>query len=480
MIGIRSCERLDTAVRVCDSVARRIAPSDPERKRVNRVAEELSAKLVREAETSKLQAEVRLHGSVAKDTWLKGDADIDIFLRVPVSLSRADLETRCLGVARRALKGYPIIERFAEHPYVETHVERVRVNVVPCYAVPKGQWHSATDRTPFHTEYVISHLEASQRREVRLLKAFLKGIGVYGADVKVSGFSGMLCETLIMYYHSFTRTLEQAQSWRAPVTIDLEHYYAGREGEMLDLFEEPLVVIDPVDRGRNLAASISSQRLWEFVAAARAFCIKPSTNFFIVRKVIPLSRAKFRKEMKRRGGNLLAIRLGQVDTVVDVLWSQLYRTERALRNLLRQEGFSVTRSASWSNEKDLNVILFELESLILPPMRKHPGPHVARSQASQLFLHKHVTESRSISGPWVDDDRWAVDQLRGNTDAVRFLRSKIRDGGRHVGVAGKIAPVLKRKHRVLAGLELADFYGRNRDAAEFITRFLKGRPTWLG
>ncbi|MGD0549599.1 MAG: CCA tRNA nucleotidyltransferase [Candidatus Bathyarchaeia archaeon] len=471
---------MNTASRVCDSIARQIVPSDLERKRVNRLVEELNAKLVREAERSRLHVEVRLDGSVAKDTWLKGDADIDIFLRVPTSLSRADLETRCLGVARRALKGYPIIERFAEHPYIETHVESVRVNVVPCYNVSKGQWRSATDRTPFHTEYVITHLDPSQRKEVRLLKAFLKGVGVYGADVKVSGFSGMLCETLIMHYRSFTKTLEQAQSWKTPVTIDLEHYYAGREGEMLDLFEEPLIVIDPVDRGRNLAASISRRRLWEFVAGARAFSTKPSRSFFVARKITPLGTARFRQEMQRRGWNLLAIELGRVDTVVDVLWSQLYRTERALRNLLKQEDFNVTRSASWSNEQDLNVILLELESPTLPPMRKHLGPHVVRSQASQLFLRKHLGEGRTVSGPWVDDDRWAVGQLRETTDAAQFIRSKIRDGGRHVGVASKIAPVLKRRHRVLTGSELADFYRRNQDAAEFVTSFLKGRPAWLG
>jgi tRNA nucleotidyltransferase (CCA-adding enzyme) len=183
--------------------------------------------------------------------------------------------------------------------------------------------------------------------------------------------------------------------------------------------------------------------------------------------------------MQRRGWNLLAIELGRVETVVDVLWSQLYRTERALRNLLKQEDFNVTRSASWSNEQDLNVILLELESLTLPPMRKHLGPHVVRSQASQLFLRKHLEEGRTVSGPWVDDDRWAVGQLRETTDAAQFIRSKIRDGGRHVGVASKIAPVLKRRHRVLTGSELVDFYRRNQDAAGFVTGFLKGRPTWL-
>jgi tRNA nucleotidyltransferase (CCA-adding enzyme) len=184
--------------------------------------------------------------------------------------------------------------------------------------------------------------------------------------------------------------------------------------------------------------------------------------------------------MQRRGWNLLAVELGRVDAVVDVLWSQLYRTERALRNLLRQEGFGVTRSTSWSNEKDLNIILFEIESLTLPPVRKHHGPHVAMSQASQSFLHKHLSEARSVSGPWVDEDRWAIDQLRENTDAVELLRSRIRNGGRHVGVASRIAPVLKRKHRILAGQALVDFYRRNREATGFLTSFLKGRPAWIG
>jgi tRNA nucleotidyltransferase (CCA-adding enzyme) len=447
---------------------------------VQRLADQLRARLIAEAKRRRLQAEVRLNGSVAKDTWLRGDADIDIFLRVPTSMSRADLEGRCQEVAKRALKRYVIVERFAEHPYIETHVEGIRVNVVPCYNVAQGEWRSATDRTPFHTDYVISHLSPNQKGEVRLLKAFLKGIGVYGADVKVSGFSGMLCETLIMYYGSFVKALEQAQSWRAPTVIDLEGHFAGREAELMDLFEEPLVVIDPVDRGRNLAASISRRRLWEFVAAARAFSNRPRRSFFATRKPVPLVVRGFRREMQRRGWNLIAIEFGRVEAVVDVLWSQLYRTERALRNLLKQEGFNVTRSASWTDEKDLNIILFELENLKLPPVRKRVGPHVARSQASELFLKKHLNGLRSISGPWVDDDRWAVDQLRENTSAVEFLQSRIRDGGRRVGVASKIAPVLKQRHRVLAGQALTNFYKKNADAARFITSFLKGRPTWLG
>jgi len=471
---------LEKALRVCNSIARLTAPTGAERKLVHRLAEHLKAKLVHEAKRQGLDAEVRVDGSVAKDTWLRGDADIDIFLRVPTSLSRVELEARCLDVAKRALKGHAIVERFAEHPYVETHVDGVRVNVVPCYRVAQGEWRSATDRTPFHTDYVLSHLSPIQKKEARLLKAFLKGIGVYGADVKVSGFSGMLCETLIMYHGSFTKTLQEAQSWKTPAMIDLEHYYKGRENELTDLFEEPLVVVDPVDHGRNLAASISRRKLWEFVAAARAFSKNPKQSFFVPRRTVPLSVDGFRREMRRRGWNLIAIEFGKVDAVIDVVWSQLYRTERALRNVLRQEGYDVIRSSSWTDEECLNLILLELESLNLPPVRKHVGPQVARSQASEQFLQKHLRESRSISGPWVDEDTWAVDQLRENTNATAFLQSRLRNGGRDAGVASKIARSLKRRHRVIAAEALLAFYRKNTNVARFITDFLKGRPTWLG
>ena len=471
---------MKNALDVCDSVARQITPSDAERRSVERVVEQVQARLVAEAEREGLEAEVSLNGSVAKDTWLKGDVDVDVFLRVPASLSRAELEGRCLRVAKRALKGHRIVERFAEHPYIETHVGKVRVNVVPCYNVVRGEWQSATDRTPFHTEYVKSHLAPDQRIEVRLLKRFLKGIDVYGADVKVSGFSGMLTETLVMYYGSFTETLKQAQSWKPQVRIDVENHYGGREPEMADLFEEPLVVIDPVDRGRNLAASISRRKLWEFVAATRAFSKKPSKGFFFPRKTALMSVQGFRREMQRRGWNLVALEFGRVDAVVDVLWSQLYRTERSLRNLFRQEGYNVTRSASWSNEEDLNVILLELENVSLPPVRKHVGPPVAKAQASELFFRKHMRRNRTISGPWIDDERWAVSQLRENRNAATLLRSKICDGGRQIGVASKIAPVLRQRCTVLAGQALVGFYREEREAARFITGFLKGRPAWLG
>ena len=120
---------------------------------------------------------------------------------------------------------YEQIERFAEHPYLQLIVEGYRVDIVPCYNAKPGEWQSATDRTPYHTDYIKKHLDAGLRGEVRLLKRFMQGTGVYGAEIKVGGFSGYLCELLIMKYGSFAGTMEAFAHYNKRVVVDIENYY---------------------------------------------------------------------------------------------------------------------------------------------------------------------------------------------------------------------------------------------------------------
>ena len=93
--------------------------------------------------------------------------------------------------------------RYAEHPYVHGIVKGVEVDVVPCYRLKDAsRIKSAVDRTPFHHEWLKDRIKGKEN-EVRLLKGFLKANGLYGAEYKVRGFSGYLCELLIMFYGSF-------------------------------------------------------------------------------------------------------------------------------------------------------------------------------------------------------------------------------------------------------------------------------------
>src|SRR4030065_2673287 len=242
---------------VCSQVLLKISPTAEERKKILAIAKELERKVAISARKKGVEAVVRVEGSVAKDTWLKDEPDIDVFMCLPPTIPRKTLGTVSLEIAREATEGWRQVERFAEHPYLEAFVEGFRVNIVPCYCAGRGEWLSATDRTPFHTDYVNKRLNQSLRCEVRLLKRFLQGIKVYGAEIKVGGFSGYLCELLVIHCGSFVGTLEAFAKCGVGIVIDIENYYAGRERELRLLFDEPLVVIDSVDKGRNVASSVN-------------------------------------------------------------------------------------------------------------------------------------------------------------------------------------------------------------------------------
>ncbi len=227
-------------------------------------------------------------GSVAKNTWLKDYPEIDVFIQVPKSIPRETFGTTFLEIAKKATEGGRQVQRFAEHPYLEAVIDNVWVNIVPCYKVKQGQWVSATDRTPFHTDFVKPLLDQKKSAEARLLKRFMKGVGVYGAEIKVGGFSGYLCELLVLSYGSFVETLRVASYWKQRTVIDYKGYYKQPE-EAENIFTEPFVMVDPVDKGRNVAAAVRQERLDEFVVASRAFLENPDLKFFYPPEKKPLT-----------------------------------------------------------------------------------------------------------------------------------------------------------------------------------------------
>jgi tRNA nucleotidyltransferase (CCA-adding enzyme) len=207
---------------VCSEVLRRISPSATERKKISTLASELERKVAFAAKKRGVEAVVRVEGSVAKDTWLREEPDVDVFMCLSPTIPRKTLGKVSLAIAREATEGSRQVERFAEHPYLEAFVDGYRVNIVPCYCATGGEWLSATDRTPFHTDYVNKLLDQSLRGEVRLLKRFLQGIRAYGAEIKVGGFSGYLCELLIIHHGSFRKTLEAFATYTPRMVIDVE------------------------------------------------------------------------------------------------------------------------------------------------------------------------------------------------------------------------------------------------------------------
>jgi len=464
---------------VLETVMKRVTPKNAERAKMNALAKKLERRVASASKRLGVKATVRVEGSVAKDTWLSGELDVDVFMRVPRSIPRESLGNVCLKIARKATEGSVQIERFAEHPYLEAIVEGVRVNVVPCYNVKRGEWLSATDRTPFHTDYINKHLSRQMRREVRLLKKFMKGTGVYGAEIKIGGFSGYLCELLILHYKTFKKTLETFAKHRQRIIVDIEGHYENRENELLLLFDGPLVMVDPVDKARNVASAVQKEKLYNFIAAAQAFLRNPNTEFFYPTKTVALSAEEMEKGLKNRDSKIVFVVFDGIKAVPDVLWGQLYKSQRSLGKLVRLSGFKILRDVAWSDEKNLGMFIFELEDCRISSVKKHLGPPLDKEKESEKFVTKHVDGKETVCGPYVEDDRWVVLVRRKSTDVCELFRQKLKDGGRSAGVAQGISRVLKKSFRVLVNEEIAEMYETNVEFAVFLTEFLQGRPRWL-
>jgi tRNA nucleotidyltransferase (CCA-adding enzyme) len=465
---------------VMRSVLGKISPTLAERVKIEGVAADLEHKVRLAAEEFGVKAKVRLEGSVAKDTWISNEPDVDVFMCLPSSIPRKSLGEVSLKIARKATEGAVQVERFAEHPYLEAFLEGIRVNVVPCYDVEQGDWLSATDRTPFHTDYVNVNLEKKLRNEVRLLKRFMKGIDVYGAEIRVGGFSGYLCELLVLNYGSFRGILEAFGAHVTRRVIDIEKYFESRERELEHLFPEALVVIDPVDKARNVASPVQPVKLQLFAAASRAFLKSPSEEFFFSKKTRPLSAEKFRGRLGSSGSAFLFIVFDRVNAVSDVLWGQLYRTCRSLRKVLENSDFRVLRDTVYSEDtEEFSAFVFELEQQILPLAKKHLGPPLERRLECENFLSKYLDNKDVLSGPYLENDRWVVHIKRKHCDAVDLLRSKLKEGGKDAGVAELVTNAFRKDFEVLVGIGVSEYYLRSKSFSAFLSEFLVGKPFWL-
>lgn len=465
--------------KICAVVLKQIAPGKKDRERILALARKLEAKVVSACKALGVEAEVQVAGSVAKDTWLSEEPEIDVFMRVSLKIPRESLGKVCLRVARKATRGSKQVERFAEHPFLEAFVDGVRVNIVPCYDVKLGDWHSATDRTPYHTNYIRKHLDAGLRNEVRLLKRFMKGIGVYGAEIKIGGFSGYLCELLVLHYGGFASVLKAFACHRRHIVVDIENHYKSRESELALLFKEPLVIVDPVDKGRNVASAVQAEKLHNFVAAARAFLNKPSKRFFYPPEIVALPVEELKKTLVERGSKIVTVIFGKVDAVPDILWGQLYRSQRFLRKLVELNDFKILRDVVWSDENTLGTFIFELEDCCISSVKKHLGPPLDKERECENFLAKYVGKPCTVVGPYVEDGRWVVQIHRKYTDVCVLFRERLKGGGRNAGVAEKVSLILHKGFKILVNEEMEDVYVKNREFARFVTEFLSGKPRWL-
>jgi len=426
---------------ILDQVLLRITPDDAERRAMEIIANVLTERI------NGFAGEYGVHGmlvgSAARDTWVSGEHDIDLFILFPESTERERLEAVGLLIAGSVLDDAERIEeRYAEHPYLHGVVNGYGVDVVPCFNIREGsRIKSAVDRTPHHNTFVREQIVGCEG-DVRLTKQFLKRAGIYGSELKIHGFSGYLAELLIIYFKSFTNLVRDAVDWRPGKVIDIREH--GTRGH-----ENSLVVVDPTDHRRNVAAALSLDNMCRFIDSARSFLEDPKIEFFFKVHQPPPESIETRELLHKRGSMLIGIRFQKPDVVDDILYPQLEKTERSTKKLFNIHDFRIANISSIVSEKNVYIIceLFDKE---LPVVKQHIGPPVWARADAERFKAKYQ-KKETLSHTHIKDGRYVVDLKRRHTTPTSLLQEELPRYGLGKDVK---ATIKKQKFQIISEEEL--------------------------
>ncbi|MBI4053626.1 MAG: CCA tRNA nucleotidyltransferase [Candidatus Diapherotrites archaeon] len=410
-------------------------------------------------------------GSFARQTHLRGDNDIDIFVIFPQAVGRADFEAEGLRIGKAVFGKNRWVEAYSEHPYIRGSISGFDVEIVPSYDIGEGQSIvSSVDRSPLHNRFLRGKLSEQQKDEVRLLRQFLKGIGCYGADIKASSVPGYVTELLILKFGSFREFLRNASEWREVEVIDLATHLD--ENAAIKKFGHHFIVVDPIDKNRNVAAALSKNQYCRIIAASRAFLEKPSGKFFYPEKTRAWSVEKLRKKLSEI--ELVALKLPYPEKALpDVVYGQAKRFGRKTANGLEMHDFRIYRHSEWSDEKKQAIIVFELENLQIQKTKIHAGPPVTNAPDSKRFLAEH---RNCTAGPRIVDGRWVVEKKREFHDARSLLKKICSDS------AKTEKPPLKKalqKAAIESEEKLVQTFRKSPGFAEFLTEWLEGKEKFL-
>jgi len=376
--------------------------------------------------SSPKEVEILLAGSAARGTQLKGSSDIDIFLLFPKTMKKSAIEKIGLGVAKRIVnkkKNESFVVKYAEHPYTRLFLNDLNINVdiVPAYKINHSKERgTAVDRTQLHNEFVNSNLTEKQRDNVRMLKAFLKAHNIYGAEARIEGFSGYLCELLVYHFNSFPGVLVGTANIKLPLILGARE---PEHREPLKFFGKNFVVVDPTDPKRNVAANVSEESLFRFVIAARRLLKSPDKKTFYWEKLSDIYSEKRLLGLKDGlDADLYVLHFQVPDIADEIIWQQTKKIRLRLSDALKENGFEPIISLQNSEKKDSVIAFFVRKAHV--SVTKKIGPRLDMGNAADEFMKVHSGALMFVEG----DRIYAIEDAKHKTpdSLIRgFLKSKL-------------------------------------------------------
>jgi len=296
---------------VLNEVIKEISPTPQELTLINKLTSMLKELLQKKAKELNIQfTKIEPQGSTGiKRTQLKGDFDLDLF----IGLDYDNYKPKYTGLSKNKLKKESkkdflelckkwILKSltkeefqnprllYAEHPYITVDYlsgdNKIKIDIVLYFDLDLNYIKeygpiTAVDRSPWHGRFVKDELSPKQKDEVRLLKQFFKACHSYGDKSAVGkvGFIGYSAELLIYYYETIQNLFNNFDNLRNKA---LDYYNRDiKELRKISHFQnEYLIIIDPIDKNRNVASAISERAYKYCNQRIKEFMNNPNKGFF--------------------------------------------------------------------------------------------------------------------------------------------------------------------------------------------------------
>lgn len=316
---------------IFSEVLKQISPTNAEITLIDNISERLRNLLINAAQKLNIKyVIIEPQGSTGiKQTQLKNDFDIDLF----IGLDYKEYEPKFKNLSKNKLKKASkkdfldlcnnwiipslSLEEFrnprllyAEHPYVtiDYYQEKIKIKIdVVLYfhldlefIKEKGPI-TAVDRSPWHGRFVKDNLSDKQKNDVRLLKQFFKANHCYGDKSSLGkvGFIGYSAELLIYYFGDIINLFKNFDNL---TSLPLDYYDRDKNTlqKITHFQNDYLLIIDPIDKNRNVASAISERAYIYSNHRINEFLKNPSTNFFEIKPIPEIEIKNLKHQLSSR------------------------------------------------------------------------------------------------------------------------------------------------------------------------------------
>ena len=262
-----------------------------------------------------------------------------------------------------------------------------------------------------------------------MLKQFLNGIGCYGAEAEIEGFSGYLCEILILKFRSFINFIQNASNWKIGEKLSLSE-------EDIISFDTPLTFIDPVDNERNVASALSVMKFKLFVNACKKYLENPIITFFFPNNVHPWSLKKIKNEIQKQNSLYVGVVFSKPEIIDENLYPQIRKAVRSIWNACERYGFKIYDVPFYLDDIEKKIfIIIKTKKESLSKTYIHIGPPIKLKENIKNFVAKWEEETYVVKKPYEKNGRMFVEIERDYTEIKDFLKDRVGklSMGKHLG-----------------------------------------------